>query len=76
MFAEFPTACLFCKASFLVSCQLPEAATTVPDGAYFDCTCPKCGEARTGMVPNFEPISLVAVRSSDSIEGRLTDLPG
>lgn len=71
MFCEFRAGCLFCQTSFLVSVPLPDSASCLPDGSLFNCNCPKCGALRGGLVPNFEPHSLVAVRSTDSIEGRL-----
>jgi hypothetical protein len=71
MFCEFPTTCLNCGTSFVVSAPMPNSVTALPDGSSFDCKCPKCGASRGGLVPNFEPHSLIDVRSADSVEGRL-----
>ena len=71
MFCEFPTACRVCGTSFLACIPLPVSATAVPDGTSFLCQCPKCGASSGGMIPNFEPHSLVDVCSPDSVKGKI-----
>jgi len=72
MFCEFRSGCLHCQTAFLVSLPLPGSTSSLPDASFFNYKCPKCGGPNGGLVPNFEPHSLVAVRSTDSIEGRLS----
>ena len=72
MFCEFPRNCLSCGVPFVVSIPVPDSTGGLPDGSLWQCKCPKCGASRFGSVPKFDPRSLVAVRSSDSVEGRLT----
>ena len=72
MFCEFPRHCLNCGAALVISIPVPDSTRSLPDGSFFKCECLKCGASRSGSVPKFDPRSLVAVRSSDSVEGRLT----
>jgi hypothetical protein len=71
MFCEFSTSCVFCGTTFVVSAALPNSLTAVPDGSFYNCACPKCGLARAGLVPHFDPHRVVDVRSLDSVEGSL-----
>lgn len=75
MFCEFPSACLICGASFVVSIDVPDSLGQNLDGRSFGCKCPKCGAGRGGLVPNFTPLAWRAIRSPDIIEGNV-ERPG